>query len=586
MALTPGLQMLLRNLPKLTIPPLLVYVLSHFLVDLSPVETIFAYILSIPCSQLILSKWHSWALRREMTRLGAQEMPKWEGKWPGSIDLLIELYGHWMNGYPCDGIDDATDALGLTFKTKIVGFDQVWTIDPRHVKSILATDFDGYAKGERLTNAMSTVLGNGIFNTDGDIWKFHRGITRPYFHRDRISDFALFAKHGDNAISQIKARMHEGLPVDFQDVMSRFTLDTATAFLLGFCVDSLSAGLPYPTSETNGSHVRHHSDAFARAFASAQHKMSARSWTGPSWQLFEMFGDATKSDNEIVDEFIGPILKDALAKKQKNEKSNIKLNPEEDTMLNSLLSQTDDYKLLRDETVNILIAGRDTTASLLTSAIYCLSQHPEVAEKLRKEIINKVGLARSPTYEDIKDMKYTRSVLNETLRLFPPVPFNVRETTRPTTWPPNNPGEKPYYLPSNSPICYSVWLMHRNKDFWGPDALEFDPDRFIDERLHKYVVPNPFIFLPFNAGPRLCLGQQFAYNEASFMLIRLFQTFDSVSLAREAQPAWSRPPAAWKEAAHDGKRKAKEEFWPKTHLTLYAHGGLWVTMKEAGSSEA
>jgi hypothetical protein len=85
--------------------------------------------------------------------------------------------------------------------------------------------------------------------------------------------------------------------------------------------------------------------------------MSARSWTGPSWQLFEMFGDATKSDNEIVDEFIGPILKDALAKKQKNEKSNIKLNPEEDTMLNSLLSQTDDYKLLRDETVNILIAG-------------------------------------------------------------------------------------------------------------------------------------------------------------------------------------------------------------------------------------
>jgi hypothetical protein len=85
--------------------------------------------------------------------------------------------------------------------------------------------------------------------------------------------------------------------------------------------------------------------------------MSARAWTGPSWQLFEIFGDATKSDNDIVDEFIGPILKDALARKQKNEKFDIKLNPEEDTMLNSLLSQTDDYKLLRDETVNILIAG-------------------------------------------------------------------------------------------------------------------------------------------------------------------------------------------------------------------------------------
>jgi len=113
-------------------------------------------------------------------------------------------------------------------------------------------------------------------------------------------------------------------------------------------------------------------------------------------------------------------------------------------------------------------------------------------------------------------------------------------------------------------------------------ALEFDPDRFIDERLHKYVVPNPFIFLPFNAGPRLCLGQQFALNELSFMLIRLFQSFESVSLATEAQPTWSRPPASWKAAV--GKRKAKEGFWPKSHLTMYAHGGLWVTMKEAASA--
>jgi len=78
------------------------------------------------------------ALRREMTRLGAQEMPKWEGRWPGLIDLLIKLYGHRMNGYPGDGIDDATDVLRLTFKTKFIGFDQVWTSDPRHVKSILA----------------------------------------------------------------------------------------------------------------------------------------------------------------------------------------------------------------------------------------------------------------------------------------------------------------------------------------------------------------------------------------------------------------------------------------------------------------
>jgi cytochrome P450 len=224
-------------------------------------------------------------------------------------------------------------------------------------------------------------------------------------------------------------------------------------------------------------------------------------------------------------------------------------------------------------------------ASLLTFTIYCFSQHPEVMKKARQEVINTIGLQKVPTYEDIKDMKYLRATLNETLRLFPPVPFNVRQSIRNTTWPSNKPGEKPYFIPEGTMCLYSVWTMHRNKDLWGPDALEFDPERFIDERLHKYLTPNPFIFLPFNAGPRLCLGQQYAYNQMSFMLIRLLQTFESVTLAKDAQPPWSLPPTEWKQSAAQGKRRAREEVWPKTHLTMYAHGGLWVRMKEGAKDE-
>lgn len=128
--------------------------------------------------------------------------------------------------------------------------------------------------------------------------------------------------------------------------------------------------------------------------------------------------------------------------------------------------------------------------------------------------------------------------------------------------------------------------MHRRKDYWGPDgrfihllvlspstdalqsvAEEFDPDRFIDERLHKYLTPNPFIFLPFNAGPRICLGQQFAYNEMSFLIIRLLQNFETISLDTDSQTPDSRPPAEW--AGLTG-RKGVEKFWPKAHLTLFA----------------
>ncbi|THG93088.1 hypothetical protein EW026_g8046 [Hermanssonia centrifuga] len=171
------------------------------------------------------------------------------------------------------------------------------------------------------------------------------------------------------------------------------------------------------------------------------------------------------------------------------------------------------------------------------------------------------------------------------MRLYPavaiPRPWNIRSAVKDTTLPSTDPS-KPFYIPAGTPITYSVQCMHRRKDYWGPDAEEFDPDRFIDHRLHKYLTPNPFIFLPFNAGPRICLGQQFAYNEMSFFLIRLLQTFETVSLDAGAQPADSRPPAEW---ANWPGRKGVEKFWPKVHLTLYSKGGLWVRMDEAKNSD-
>jgi len=224
-----------------------------------------------------------------------------------------------------------------------------------------------------------------------------------------------------------------------------------------------------------------------------------------------------------------------------------------------------------------MIAGRDTTMATLTFVVYCLADDPAILAKLRQEILTQVGRDRRPTFDDVKECKYLRAVINETLRLYPPVPFNVRHCKHSTTWPAQD-GGKPYYIPAGIDMPYSVWMMHRRTDLWGPDAHKFDPDRFLDERLHKYLTPNPFIFLPFNAGPRICLGQQFAYNEVSFMLVRLLQAFDSITLAPEAQPLDSHAPASWKSAPG---RQAAEKLRPKAHLTLYLHKGLWLRMGEA-----
>ncbi|KAG9004395.1 hypothetical protein FRB94_002413 [Tulasnella sp. JGI-2019a] len=121
--------------------------------------------------------------------------------------------------------------------------------------------------------------------------------------------------------------------------------------------------------------------------------------------------------------------------------------------------------------------------------------------------------------------------------------------------------------------------MHRSVELWGPDAIQFDPDRWLDERNKKYYLENPFIFLPFLAGPRICLGQQFAYNEISFFLIRFLQQFQHVELAPEGHPEGTLPPVEWKDDVNVGTRKPIEKIWPKSHVTMYCKGGLWVRVK-------
>ncbi|THG93090.1 hypothetical protein EW026_g8044 [Hermanssonia centrifuga] len=318
-------------------------------------------------------------------------------------------------------------------------------------------------------------------------------------------------------------------------------------------------------------------DDFAKAFMDMQLAIARRAISGWVWPWFELFGSSTAPAMRVVDAFLDPILEDALEKVKSTNMSE---------------QHNKDPVVLHDEVLNIMIAGRDTvstmlhlrpkrltqikTAGMLTIAVYFLSQYPNVLRRLREEILETVGQSRRPTYDDIRNLKYLRAVLNETMRLYPAVPWNMRYAVKDTVFPNSDPTEKPLFIPAGSPVSYSVHCMHRRTDYWGPDAEEFDPDRFLDYRVHKYLTPNPFIFLPFNAGPRICLGQQFAYNEMSFFLIRLLQKFETISLETDSQPPDTRPPAHW---ANCPGRKGVEKFWPKAHLTLYSAGGLWLKME-------
>ncbi|KAF8960254.1 cytochrome P450 monooxygenase pc-2 [Flammula alnicola] len=607
MGLPPGLAYLLRLVPYFVIPSATVFALLRLsqqyqtAVSIPSWFAVTATILAWPALVFFNIYYTKLANKRAAAAHGAILAPLV----PESVfSVLPKLVEGSENGLTGDLLYRWSRKYGNAYQVNLPTTTTMVTLEPHHIKAILATQFESFEKGPVFFKQLSSFLGEGVFNADGEMWKFHRAMTRPFFTRERISDFEIYNRNCDISLKVAKNRLAEGCSIDFQDLTSRFTLDSATEFLLGYNVGSLSAGIPYAPSSAirnPAAYYEHPSTAFTNTFMEAQVLSVKRLGRGPQWPLAEIWADKVTPLRKAMDDVIEPMITEALTKRERevDAKSGDEKSEEDVTLLAHLVKHTQDPKILKDEVLNLLVAGRDTTMSLLTFSFYMLTEHPDIEHRLRQEIIDKVGPAGAPTYDQMREMKYMRAFLNEVLRLYPPVPVNGRTANKPTILPGNNFGQKPIYVPADITCIYTVLGMHRRTDLWGPDgrlyldvqsrshscifrfsAMKFDPDRFLDERLHKYLTPNPFIFCPFNAGPRICLGQQFAYHEATFYLVRLLQQFTDFTLD---QSNIVQLPAEW---ASEESINAREKVYPATHLTTYVKGGLWIRMKEFSDNGA
>jgi cytochrome P450 len=384
----------------------------------------------------------------------------------------------------------------------------ILTAEPENIKALLATQFKDYGKGEQFHTEWHDFLGNGIFTTDGALWHDSRQLIRPQFIKDRLSDLELFEQH-----VQVLLKKLSGAPeVDMLDMFFRFTLDAATHFLLGESVDSLL----------------HPQTKFADAFYNAQRVQSIIARVGPLNYFVPRKRLRFFESIEEVNEFVNYYIEKALALPPDDLEK--KADTGDYNFLHAIAGYTRDRKMLRDQLVSVLLAGRDTTACTLTWTIYELSRNPNVVARLRKEIINQVGLERQPTYRDLKDMKYLQNIMNETLRLYPVVPFNVRVSLTDTTLPVGGgpDGTSPIGVPKGTPIGYSTLVMQRRPDLYpGPETGFPDITKFVPERWESWT-PKAWTYVPFNGGPRICIGQQFALTEMGYTLVRLFQRFEGV----------------------------------------------------------
>ncbi|KAF2204790.1 cytochrome P450 [Delitschia confertaspora ATCC 74209] len=396
--------------------------------------------------------------------------------------------------------------LGVwTYGSRIFGESFVVTAEPENIKTVLSTKFKDFTLGVR-EHYFKSLLGHGIFNSDGEKWANSRHLLRPNFAKDQLADLEAFERHMK---LMLKAIPKDGSTVDLQELFFRLTIDSATEFLFGHSTNSLK--YMDVDDENNEDTI------FAKAFNEAQHEIVQNVRLGGL--SFFRSQKRAKHVNRICHEYVDKFVDDAIRSRERRDlEKDAAMKQTKYVFSHELAKQTTDKKALRDELINILLAGRDTTASLLSNMFFEISKKPYIWAKLREEVAQLEG--RLPTYEELRNLKYLKWCLNESLRLHPVVPGNSRLAIRDTVLPLGGgpTGKSPLFIPKGTVVGYSPYTMHRRTDFYGPDATAFKPERW------EHLRPG-WEFLPFNGGPRICLGQQYALTEASYVTCRLVQEF-------------------------------------------------------------
>lgn len=317
-----------------------------------------------------------------------------------AIDLMLQTREKARQGKVLETNQKRFQLYGRTFKSRLMENPAIVTMEPENIKTVLSLKFKDF----QLTNRMrllGKLLGKGIFTSDGEDWHNSRALLRPNFARDQLADIEAFERHFEYFVKAIPT---DGTTVDLQELFFRMTIDSATEFLFGESVHSLR--MAKDTAGPNESN-------FSWAFNYSQHAAVERSRFGPFGFLVkdETYNEAVVICHEFVDRYVEKAFKyremeDLEAGSGKKE------DDEKYVFLYELAKATKDKVRLRSEMMNILLAGRDTTASLLSNMFFVIAKRPEIWKKLRQEIDDTLQ-GVPPTYEQLRNLKYLKYCLNE-----------------------------------------------------------------------------------------------------------------------------------------------------------------------------
>ena len=366
--------------------------------------------------------------------------------------------------------------------------------EPNAIRHVVLDNADNYTKSEVGRRLLEPGLGRGLLTSEGETWRRHRRIMAPSFDPRSVNGYAPIMTDVTNELLAKWDALPEPRELDVAAAMMHLTLHIISRAMFSSdsdeIVDVVERGVnQYQTTVRPSLLDLLHVPLWLARFLAPK----------PTEGIFDEF-DA-KVDRLLTMRGRAPDAepKDLLARliAARDNETGGGMTPQE----------------VRDQVVTIFMAGHETTSQALSWTWYLLSQHPAVEAKLNDELGTVLG-GRTPRHEDIADLHYTRMVIEESMRLYPPAhtfgrqPIAADEILG-------------HRIPAGAEVLIMPWLIHRKPSLWeNPDR--FDPERFVPERSASR---HRFAYIPFGAGPRICIGAGFAMTEAVLILATIAQRY-------------------------------------------------------------
>ena len=425
-------------------------------------------------------------------------------------DLVKEPLAFFESYIPKYGDVFQLKSIFFRFKSE---FERVVIVsNPEMVKHIMQDNNRNYIKsyGYRV---LKVLLGEGLLTSEGDFWRKQRKLIQPGFHKERLSSFVqIYTDLGQELVNKWN-QVEEGAEVNVSKDFIVTTLNIVSRSM--FSTDVADA-----------------MEVVNKEFDYANERLIERiknPFPMPLWMPLPKTAREKKSYDAIKN-----VVAEIIEKRQSS-------NHQYDDLLAMLMEIEDadtgekmSNQQIQDEVITIFLAGHETTAVALTWLAHCLDENPEIVEGLLEEE-KKVLNGRVPTIDDVRSLEYTRMVIDETLRLYPPAWIIGRHSLGSDKL-----GE--FDIPKNTNCLIPVYYIHRDPKHWN-EPLKFKPERFNKENSkgrHK------FVYFPFGGGPRLCIGNNFALMEMQViipMIVRAFKFKKSKDFQIKKEPLITMRPA-------------------------------------------